>query len=73
MTFVNDRACASARYLDLDRCILLGPDAALIPSAGSREMGSYSCSAGSGAEGWLLELYADDEEPVRVLIAGEDE
>lgn len=72
MTFASDGARLPARYVDLDRCILLGPDAALMRQVGSpREEGSYACSASSPP--WLLELYAEDEETVRVLIAGDED
>lgn len=74
MTFAEDGArLPVSRYLDLDRCILLGPDAALIPDRRRlREEGSFVCSARSSRERWLLELYDEDEGPIRVLIAGDE-
>ena len=75
MTFADDGArLPVSRYLDLDRCVLLGPDAVLIPAGrASREAGSFACSARTARNEWLVELYDEDEDPVRVLIAGDDE
>ena len=74
MTFAEDGArLPVSRYLDLDRCILLGPDAALIPDRRlPREEGSFLCSTRSCPGQWLVELYDEDEDPIRVLIAGDE-
>jgi hypothetical protein len=72
MTHVTHAWPAQHGYVDLEKFILLGPDAALIPSRGYSEAGPRP-SAGSRSDEWMLELYDGDEDPIRVLIAGGDE
>jgi hypothetical protein len=58
-----------AGFADLDRFILLGPDTALVRRS---RAASRLAETGSQTERWMLELYEEDDDVVRVVIAGEE-
>ncbi len=73
MAFVTDTRPFAPGYVDLDRCILLGPDAALMPPRGHSGDEPSFPTPHPEPNGWVLELYGEEDETVRVLIAGEED
>lgn len=56
-------------FADADRFVFLGPDAALLRCSPASRRPEPS---GPRPEPWMVELYEDNDEVVRVLIVGDE-